>query len=306
MSDSKFMWCYFIDIGHNMWSTTTDYLRCDKHVWDEAMDCIIKSGCNTVVINMAEGLIYDSHPEIAVKGSWTKNQLYDEIAKLKSHGIEVIPHLNFSTGHSMWLGEYRKMTSTQTYYKVCDDLIDEMCELFEKPRLFFLGMDEECYSIQKKYQHCIIREGDLYWHDQDLLFKRAQKNGARPWIAADYVWHNKEREKTFLERMSKDVLLSNWYYHDFRTHNDWHDDSIAAYKLLDDHGFEQAPMASNFVMDENLECTIKYVKENLSKELIKGICVAQWNTTEKNRDKLIGSINVLGESIKKHGNDIYK
>lgn len=306
MSDNKFMWGTCIALGHNMWANPTDYLRCEKDVWDDVIDCIIKNGCNTVMINIAEGVIYDSHPELAVKGSWTKNQLSDEIRKLKSHGIEVVPRLNFSAGHSMWLGEYRKMTSTSTYYKVCDDLIDEMSELFENPKYFFLGMDEEVYSIQENLDYCIIREGDLYWHDQELLFKRAQKNGARPWIAADYVWHTKEREKRFLERMTKDVLLSNWYYHDFRQHNDWHDDSIAAYKLLNEHGFDQVPFTSTYVMDCNLDCTIKHIRENLTKELVKGVFMVQWSTTKKNRDYLINSINILGDAIKTYGNDIYR
>ncbi|MBQ1229154.1 MAG: uracil permease, partial [Firmicutes bacterium] len=40
-------------------------------------------------------------------------------------GITIIPKLNFSTNHDVWLGEYSRMVSTSIYYGVCRDLIND-------------------------------------------------------------------------------------------------------------------------------------------------------------------------------------
>ncbi len=51
-----------------------------------------------------------------------------------------MPKLNFSTCHDAWLGKYARTVSTPIYYQVCNDLIAEVCDLFDGPRLFHLGM----------------------------------------------------------------------------------------------------------------------------------------------------------------------
>ena len=104
---------------------------------------------------------YESHPELAVNGSWSREALEKEIAYAKSLGIELIPKLNFSACHDIWLGEYSRMLSTRVYYQVCADLIAEVCDIF-KPRFFHLGMDEETEEHQRNYDYCVIRNHDLW------------------------------------------------------------------------------------------------------------------------------------------------
>lgn len=58
-----------------------------------------------------------------------------EVERLRAMGFEVIPKLNFSTSHDVWLGDYSRMISTPTYYRVCRDLIEEVAEVF-KPKYF--------------------------------------------------------------------------------------------------------------------------------------------------------------------------
>ena len=319
MNDNKFTWGYLLHLGFHFWADAetkryseptnmaSDHLKCEKSIWNETVDSLKKNGCNTIVIDLGEGVKYESHPELAIKGSWSKNELADEIARLKGLGFEVLPKFNFSTGHDEWLGEYSKMVSTPTYYKVRDDLIDEASELFDNPRLFHLGMDEEVYSIQQGFSYCVIREGDLYWHDQDLLFKRVQKNGVRPWIWADYIWHTPERQKLFLERMTKEVLLSNWYYWDFEVFNDFEDDCGAAFKILEEHGFDQLPTASTYFSQTNIESLINHSKETIAPERLKGIIMTSWKPTSAEfRDTLLKTSDILGEAVKKYGNNIYR
>ena len=57
------------------------------------------------------------------------------------------------------------MLATSIYYRVCEDLIKEVAELFDYPEYFHLGMDEEDASNQSYMSYCCIRQKDLWWHD---------------------------------------------------------------------------------------------------------------------------------------------
>ena len=139
----------FLQLGNNMWrdvgvgaddhDCAKDYLRFDEDVWKRLTDRMVEKGFNAVVIDLGEGCAYPSHPELAVKGTWTVEKVRQELARLRGIGIEPIPKLNFSTCHDAWLKEYGRMVSTPDYYRVCADVIRDVCEIFDKPRLFHLN-----------------------------------------------------------------------------------------------------------------------------------------------------------------------
>jgi hypothetical protein len=82
-----------------------------------------KAGMNMVVIDVGDAIEYASHPEISVKNAWSSTRLGEELARLRSLGLEPIPKLNFSTAHDQWLHDYSRMVSTPVYYKVCAEVI---------------------------------------------------------------------------------------------------------------------------------------------------------------------------------------
>lgn len=75
-------------------------------LWNELQQKMLGVGVNMVVIDLGDGVKYESHPEIAVRGAWSVKQLRQELAKLRKMGIEPIPKLNFSATHDIWLGPY--------------------------------------------------------------------------------------------------------------------------------------------------------------------------------------------------------
>ena len=77
-----------------------------------------RAGMNMLVIDLGDGIRYESHPEIAVQGAWPPARLREELARLRALGLEPIPKLNFSTAHDAWLHDYSRMVSTPAYYKV--------------------------------------------------------------------------------------------------------------------------------------------------------------------------------------------
>ena len=62
-----------LHLGRNLWgeSTAADHLRCEDAIWRECTELMADRGFNMVLIDLAEGLVYPSHPELAVKGSWS-------------------------------------------------------------------------------------------------------------------------------------------------------------------------------------------------------------------------------------------
>src|SRR5262245_57742918 len=144
-----------LHLSYNMWGDWENpavkgkywackpYLRFDEKLWNDLLEEMRKRKFNMVVIDVGDGIEYASHPEISVKNAWSHDKLKSELKKMRDMGLEPIPKLNFSTCHDQWLGPYARMVSTPEYYKVCEDVIAECIDLFDKPRFFHLGMDEE-------------------------------------------------------------------------------------------------------------------------------------------------------------------
>ena len=143
------IWAYLIHLGFNMWEeenvkplygmekgrkrildirSAKPYLRFDENLWNNLLVEMKKAGINMLVIDLGEGVQYESHPEIAAKDAWSVKKLKQELSRIRSMGIEPIPKMNFSTTHDTWLGPYSRCVSTDTYYGVCRDLISEVCE----------------------------------------------------------------------------------------------------------------------------------------------------------------------------------
>ena len=142
------MWGALIHIGRNGWAekSAADHVRFDENLWNDVSRELKRKGANTVVFSLGEALQYPSHPELWVKGSWSPEKLSAELARLRSMGLEPVPKLNFSTGHDQWLKEFGRLLGTRKYYEVVRDLINDICDIFDNPRLVHIGLDEELFD----------------------------------------------------------------------------------------------------------------------------------------------------------------
>jgi hypothetical protein len=311
------IWANLIHLSYNMWidreagsapelegayiSTIcgSPNLVFDKSLWDDLMPKMADNGVNMLVIDVGDGVKYASHPEIAVEGAWSIEQLKEELAKLRKLGIEPIPKLNFSTTHDFWLGPYSRMVSTPKYYEVCADLVSELIDIFGSPRLFHLGFDEETYGHQKLQEYVVVRQYDLWWHDLMFLVENVEKKGARAWIWSDFIWNHKDE---FLERMPKSVLQSNWYYEESFDPDQENKDCrlfVNAFDVLDANGYDQIPAGSNHSTPKNLGNMAKYCKEHIAPERLKGFFQTIWRpTTEEFRHRHMEAIEQIGAARK--------
>jgi hypothetical protein len=302
----ELIWANLIHLSFNMWDDrprqddrdyylAKSYLSCEDKLWDDILQRMADVGMNMVIIDVGDGVVFDSHPEVAIEKSWSTKRLREEVAKARALGLEPIPKLNFSTCHDLWLSPYDRMVSTETYYQVCRDLIAETLDLFDGPRFFHLGMDEETYDHQRNFSHVVIRQGDLWWHDLGILLDAVEKGGSRPWVWSDYMWHHPD---LFFANMPKSVLQSNWYYDDAVDMDSVHG---RAYRQLEERGYDQVPTGSNWSgQTKNMELTVERCKEVIAPERLFGFMQTPWRPTEEEfRDIHMDAIDQVARAMKK-------
>ena len=292
-----------LHMGMNMWGEwraegepkiagkryTRDEIHFSEDIWKRTVDHAKQAGLNMVVMDLGEFLKYPSHPELAVKGSWSAERMQAEVKRLKQMGFEPIPKMNFSATHHQWLKKYSRMLCTRAYYRVCSDIIRDVAEIFGRPRFMHLGFDEEKVENQRKRLVVCVRQNEMWWHDLLWFIKLVEKQGSRAWIFSDYGWHHPE----FIEKCPKSVLQSNWYYnedaqgYDIDKMTDWFKPKLRLFADLDKAGFEQVPCPSNWLSPklkesgrkDNSDCArevVKYCRANISPERLKGFMMASW------------------------------
>jgi len=292
-----------LHMGMNMWGEwiapgepridgkryTRDAIYFSENIWKRTIDHAVKRSYNMVVMDLGEFLVYPSHPELAVKGSWSADRMRAEVRRLKAMGLEPIPKVNFSASHHQWLKEYGRMVSTKIYYRVCSDIIKDVSEVFDRPCYIHLGFDEEKTENQRKRSFMIVRQNELWWHDLFWFVNEVEKTGSRAWIFSDYGWRHPE----FVQKCPKSVLQSNWYYnedaqgYEIDKMKEWFKPKLRLFCDLDKAGFDQVPCPSNWLSGklkksgrtDNSDCAgkvVEFCRAHISHNRLKGFMMASW------------------------------
>lgn len=294
--DRKHLW-YVPEADENSYQPEN---HVDFAVWDRVVKRASECGYNTLLIDLGDAIQYQSHPEISAPDALSHEEIRALLAKARALGLTPIPKLNFSTIHHGWLKEYRKMVSSKLYREMTVDLIHEVCELFDQPELFHLGMDEEhSYDCAQWSDLTVMRSPKLMLEDFNIMFEAVRRNGARPWIWADLYWNYPE---FFLENVAKDIVLSNWFYERFRDYpvNDYRKMAVEAYKALDEAGYDQIPTCSTYDNQFNPAETILYIPTVTTDKHLLGYCNAPWlQVREDNEHLLMDSVERLWYARKK-------
>ncbi len=274
----------------------SETMRLDRELWRQYTTELREAGNNTLMIDLGDGVIYDTHPEIALKDAWTKKELEDEIKRLRDMGFKLIPKLNFSATHDFWMGDYAKTVGSKIYYDVCRDLIDEVCDMF-LPEYFHIGFDEEDYEMQKDYDYVTVRQGDAWWNDLKFFAGEVEKHGARAIMWSDYARHHCEE---FIEKCPKSIVQAVWYYHNkfYGELEELYACRVKPFKALADAGFDIFPSGSNCVTAENLPNLVKYCKEIIPENQLIGFCQTVWEAViPKYEDRLREGNEAVKEAV---------
>ncbi len=323
--NKQLMWCYLMHLGYNMWHSADSHLdtkygkastvlRFDLDAWNAIIDKLAASGFNTVVLDLGEGVKYESHPEIAAQGAWSIDFLRSELNQLRAKGITPIPKLNFATTHDEWLGEYSRRVCTPEYYQVCRDLIEEVCDVFDQPEFFHLGMDEEFTENQIHLHYAVIRQFDLWWHDMYFYIEACERKNVRAAVWSDC---GKKNIAEYVAKMPKSVLQTNWYYWNYwddvqadyigMDAFQYNEKQIQGYKThldlfpaLEKAGFEQIPSGSFWNNDVNFYNLTRYAQKLISPERLRGFMQTAWlPTVNETQSEHFRCIDVAAKAINK-------
>ena len=188
-----------------------DHVLTEDAIWNATIDRMVRRKYNHAIIDVGDAVVFPSHPELAIPGSWTPERLRDEVRRLKTLGIEAVPKLNFSANHDGWLKQYGRMLSTRKYYQVVKDLIADTCEIFGNPRQFHVGLDEE-ETIHISGKPLVqVRRGELWWHDAQFLFDEVARHNAQP-ICFGTTPFIENGQETFLRKMPRSVVQNLCIY----------------------------------------------------------------------------------------------
>lgn len=313
------IWSLYVELGQNMWFTEAPALEFEEEVWQRIVKNAEELGFNQIVLDLGEGVHYASHPELAHPGAWTRERVREEVKRLREKGIELIPKFNFSACHHLWLGEYRKMMGLPEYYRVCRDLINEVYNLFDKPRFIHIGMDEEGDPRFFAQMDLVsYRQGELLWHDLQFLLDCVRDTGAMPWMWADIAFLEPEKFKERIKPGS--VILSPWNYrglkpeHYFPIAGSIYEDYYkgTGYTYIEEDplcvrymehslptaqaGYDIVPCASVVWHDYNADDVVEYFMNNMTDHTA-GFMVAPWRaTTSEFSDEIIKNMKALKEA----------
>ncbi len=297
------IWALFVNLSFNMWLPKNDGIVFNDDFWSYLVEKAAKSGVNTIVLDVGDGIKFDSHPEISLPDAWDRARVSKEIKRCSEFGIKLIPKLNFSTGHCFWLGKYNRMISSDEYYKVCRDLIEELYNIFEAPEYIHIGMDEEVIEFASLSEYVVFRQGELLMHDIKFLIDCVKSTGAAPMMWADCFLDHTD---IFIKHIKPgDAILFPWYYLSFKKENytpvdilpdasehrangiNYVEDLPAKVnfrnkvpKLLE-MGYQVIPCGSNWWhTDTNMSELVEYFTKNApDKNQVKGFMTAPWKKT---------------------------
>ena len=101
MKPEQEIWAFMVHLGCNCWAdhkvdrwcnsagiqaeahSPDDHLRFDDDEWRFITSRVAAMNGNMILLDLAEGIKYESHPELSAKGAWSKERLAKEKARLK-------------------------------------------------------------------------------------------------------------------------------------------------------------------------------------------------------------------------------
>lgn len=208
------MWSLLVHLSMNMWLPRKEEINFDDNMWEYILKESERTGINAIVLDIGDGIQFASHPEIALKNAWTRKRVRQEVKRCRDLGISLIPKLNFATPHGHWLGEYSRMVSTSIYYRVCNDLIKECYELFDKPEYIHLGFDEEDARHVQHQEYAVFRQKGLFWHDLRFLIDCVADTGAMPFMWSCPLYRHFDEYNKHIG--VDECVLSPWAYNAIR------------------------------------------------------------------------------------------
>jgi hypothetical protein len=139
--------------------------RFDLRTGLKVVDAMADVGMNLLVIDIEDGVVFKSHPELRRRYSVPMAQLETLARAARERGIDVVPKLNFSKSHrhlhDEWLRPHTHpenwLQGRRSYWRTARDVIAEAVRACQPRRFFHIGMDEDHSRSLRQYVEDIER-----------------------------------------------------------------------------------------------------------------------------------------------------
>jgi hypothetical protein len=262
----------------------------DLGVAMELLPLMASCGMNLLVVDVEDGVEYKSHPEMRRHYSVPISQMKTLADAARSHGIDVVPKVNFSKSgrnlHDKWLAPHWDHVSwlknTEDYFRVGRDVIAELTDTMRPKKFIHIGMDEDHYRSHEQYVETIERLRGIV---KELGLRTIIWNDSCHFRAKSIAQVHAEKSRTAEERISKDIVHVLWDY------GGTHPDIV---KRIASRGFEVwgAPGGEG----EQIASWSRALDENGGT----GLLMTNWIKCSKfNRNQLIEFVSNVGPEV--HG-----
>ena len=118
---------------------------------------------NTLVVDIEDGVVYKSHPELKRHYSVPMKDLQLLADTARQKNIDFVPKCNLSKSgrnhHDMWMRPHwdgiHWLKNMDEYWQVAGDVIDELVSVCKPQKYFHIGMDEDHYRSASQYVDAI-------------------------------------------------------------------------------------------------------------------------------------------------------
>lgn len=183
--------------------------RYDRATAEAVIDAMADAGMNLLLIDVEDGVIYKTLPELRKRYSVPIAELRGLALRARKKGLEVIPKLNFARSplhrHSAWLDPNQAEPDSAAFWKRGFAAIDEVLAATEA-RTLHVGMDEDDTRSPEEYRKATMR-----------LYRGLKRRGVRMamWAEVGHRWRPQQRWKEIpaIRELPRDAILMPWSYH---------------------------------------------------------------------------------------------
>jgi hypothetical protein len=198
---------------------------------------------NTLIIQIDDGVKFDTMKKIARADAWTKEEFSDVVRYAKENGLDVIPELKLLTHQEKLLNNkypqlmYNKVTydpRKEETYQVVLPMVDEVISLI-KPRAMHIGHDEVAGYNAKSRARWLgpdqkMLPPDLFLKDVLRLYSYFSGKGLETWMWGDMLispaefpdmpatqLHGIDGYAAIRGRIPRDIVICDWHYYGRQT-----------------------------------------------------------------------------------------
>ncbi len=206
------------------------------------VDTAKASGYNAIQFMLTDGVMLDNAPWTPKKRTWTKAQLLDWVAYVRSNGLEVIPEVKLLTHQELFLQPLHPelLFNSVTYdprkeavYKKVFPLLDEIIRSI-RPAAIHIGHDE-VVGWNKAHARKMLKPGegplpaDLFLQDVLRIHAYLKSKGVATWMWGDMLLTSEEFPsmlpkhlhggmpgygRVLRDQLPRDIVICDWHYFD--------------------------------------------------------------------------------------------